>query len=103
MLRPGAEEIHALGGLHKFANWPHPILTESGGFQVMSLTSLRKMTEEGVTFASNNDGSRHMLSPERSIEIQCLLGSDIPKQLDECTAFPATHDAAEKSMEISLR
>lgn len=103
MLRPGAEEIHALGGLHKFANWPHPILTDSGGFQVMSLTSLRKMTEEGVTFASHIDGSRHMLSPERSIEIQCLLGSDIQMQLDECTPFPATHEEAEKSMELSLR
>ena len=103
MLRPGAEEIHAMGGLHKFANWPYPILTDSGGFQVMSLTSLRKMTEEGVTFSSHIDGSKHSLTPERSIEIQCLLGSDIQMQLDECTPFPATHDEAEKSMELSLR
>jgi len=103
MLRPGAEEIHAMGGLHKFANWPYPILTDSGGFQVMSLTSLRKMTEEGVTFSSHIDGSKHSLTPERSIEIQCLLGSDIQMQLDECTPFPATHEEAEKSMELSLR
>ena len=103
MLRPGAEQVHALGGLHKFANWPHPILTDSGGFQVMSLTGLRKMTEEGVTFASHIDGSRHKLTPERSIEIQCLLGSDIQMQLDECTPFPATHEEAQKSMELSLR
>lgn len=103
MLRPGAEEVHALGGLHKFANWPHPILTDSGGFQVMSLTSLRKMTEEGVTFASHLDGSRHLLTPERSIEIQCLLGSDIQMQLDECTPFPATEEQARVSMELSLR
>ncbi|MFZ3034519.1 MAG: tRNA guanosine(34) transglycosylase Tgt, partial [Parvibaculum sp.] len=103
MLRPGAEEIHVMGGLHKFANWPYPILTDSGGFQVMSLTSLRKMTEEGVTFSSHLDGSKHMLTPERSIEIQCLLGSDIQMQLDECTPFPATHEEAEKSMELSLR
>ena len=103
MLRPGAEEIHAMGGLHKFANWPHPILTDSGGFQVMSLTGLRKMTEEGVTFSSHIDGAKHKLTPERSIEIQCLLGSDIQMQLDECTPFPATHEEAEKSMELSLR
>ncbi|KAB7739660.1 tRNA guanosine(34) transglycosylase Tgt [Parvibaculum sedimenti] len=103
MLRPGAEEVHALGGLHKFANWPYPILTDSGGFQVMSLTSLRKMTEEGVTFASHLDGSRHLLTPERSIEIQCLLGSDIQMQLDECTPFPATEEQARVSMELSLR
>ena len=103
MLRPGAEAIAALGGLHTFANWPHPILTDSGGFQVMSLTSLRKMTEEGVTFSSHLDGSRHLLSPERSIEIQCLLGSDIQMQLDECTPFPATFDEARVSMELSLR
>ncbi len=103
MLRPGAEEVHALGGLHKFANWPHPILTDSGGFQVMSLTGLRKMTEEGVTFASHLDGSRHLLTPERSIEIQCLLGSDIQMQLDECTPFPATEEQARVSMELSLR
>ncbi len=103
MLRPGAEEVHALGGLHKFANWPYPILTDSGGFQVMSLTKLRKMTEEGVTFSSHLDGSRHLLTPERSIEIQCLLGSDIQMQLDECTPFPATEEQARVSMELSLR
>ncbi|HEX7776874.1 MAG TPA: tRNA guanosine(34) transglycosylase Tgt [Parvibaculum sp.] len=103
MLRPGAEEVAALGGLHKFANWPHPILTDSGGFQVMSLTGLRKMTEEGVTFASHLDGSRHLLTPERSIEIQCLLGSDIQMQLDECTPFPSTAEEARVSMELSLR
>jgi len=103
MLRPGAEEVAALGGLHTFANWPYPILTDSGGFQVMSLTKLRKMTEEGVTFQSHIDGSRHMLSPERSIEIQCLLDSDIQMVLDECTPFPATEAEAEKSMQLSLR
>ncbi len=103
MLRPGAEEVAALGGLHNFMNWPHPILTDSGGFQVMSLSKLRKMTEEGVTFQSHIDGSRHMLSPERSIEIQCLLGSDIQMQLDECTPFPATEEEARLSMEMSLR
>lgn len=103
MLRPGAEEIAALGGLHRFANWPYPILTDSGGFQVMSLTKLRKMTEEGVTFSSHLDGSRHLLSPERSIEIQCLLGSDIQMVLDECTPFPATEEVARRSMELSMR
>src|SRR5690606_36664462 len=84
MLRPGAEEVAALGGLHSFMNWQPHILTDSGGYQVMSLSKLRKMTEEGVTFQSHIDGSRHMLSPERSIEIQCLLGSDIQMQLYEC-------------------
>ncbi|MGI9483426.1 MAG: tRNA guanosine(34) transglycosylase Tgt [Hyphomicrobiales bacterium] len=103
MLRPGAEEVAALGGLHKFMRWPHPILTDSGGFQVMSLTELRKMNEEGVAFASHIDGSRHMLTPERSIEIQGLLGSDIQMQLDECTPYPATFDEAKTSMELSLR
>lgn len=103
MLRPGAEEIAALGGLHKFSTWQGPILTDSGGFQVMSLSKLRKMTEEGVAFQSHLDGSRHMLSPERSIEIQCLLGSDIQMVLDECTPFPATEPEARKSMELSMR
>jgi queuine tRNA-ribosyltransferase len=103
MLRPGAEEIAALGGLHKFSTWQGPILTDSGGFQVMSLSKLRKMTEEGVTFQSHLDGSRHLLSPERSIEIQCLLGSDIQMVLDECTPFPATESEARKSMELSMR
>lgn len=103
MLRPGAEEVAALGGLHEFMRWPHPILTDSGGFQVMSLAKLRKMTEHGVTFQSHIDGSRHELTPERSIEIQGLLGSDIQMQLDECTPHPATHDEAKASMEMSLR
>lgn len=104
MLRPGAERIKKLGGLHKFGGWEGPILTDSGGFQVWSLSKLRKMTEEGVEFQSHLDGSRHMLSPERSIEIQAdLLGADISMQLDECTDFPSTHAQAEKSMELSLR
>jgi len=103
MLRPGAEEVAALGGLHQFSTWQGPILTDSGGFQVMSLSKLRKMTEEGVAFQSHLDGSRHMLSPERSIEIQCLLGSDIQMVLDECTPFPATESEARKSMELSMR
>ena len=104
MLRPGAERIKKLGGLHKFGGWEGPILTDSGGFQVWSLSKLRKMTEEGVEFQSHLDGSLHMLSPERSIEIQAdLLGADISMQLDECTDFPSTHAQAEKSMELSLR
>ena len=84
MLRPGAERVARLGGLHNFMRWDRPILTDSGGFQVMSLSKLRKLTEQGVEFQSHLDGSRHMLTPERSIEIQCLLGSDIQMQLDEC-------------------
>ena len=103
MLRPGAERMARLGGLHAFMRWDGPILTDSGGFQVMSLSGLRKMTEKGVTFQSHIDGSRHELTPERSIEIQCLLGSDIQMQLDECTAYPATHDEASRSLELSLR
>lgn len=103
MLRPGAEEVHELGGLHKFMNWPHPILTDSGGFQVMSLSKLRKMSEEGVTFQSHIDGRRYSLSPERAMEIQHLLGSDIQMVLDECTPFPATHEEAKASMELSMR
>ncbi|TVR47559.1 MAG: tRNA guanosine(34) transglycosylase Tgt [Rhodobacteraceae bacterium] len=103
MLRPTAERIADLGGLHKFMNWDRPILTDSGGFQVMSLASLRKMSEEGVRFASHIDGSRHMLSPERSMEIQRLLGSDIVMSFDECTPFPAEEDVARKSMELSMR
>lgn len=102
MLRPTAERIAELGGLHKFINWPRPILTDSGGFQVMSLSSLRKITPQGVEFSSHIDGSRHMLSPKRSIEIQHLLGSDITMIFDECTPFPATHAVAKKSMELSL-
>ena len=88
MLRPSAERINALGGLHKFMNWDGPILTDSGGFQVMSLSGLRKITENGVDFKSHIDGSKHFLSPERSIEIQKLLGSDIVMSFDECTPFP---------------
>ena len=104
MLRPGAERVARLGGLHKFGGWDGPILTDSGGFQVWSLSKLRKMTEEGVTFQSHLDGSKHMLSPERSIEIQAdLLGADISMQLDECTDFPVSYDKAAQSMELSLR
>ena len=103
MLRPGAERMEKLGGLHRFMQWQHPILTDSGGYQVMSLASLRKITEEGVTFASHLDGSRHMLSPERSMEIQRLLGSDIVMAFDECPAAGVSRDAAAKSMELSMR
>lgn len=103
MLRPTAERVAHLGGLHKFMNWDRPILTDSGGFQVMSLTELRKMTEEGVTFRSHLDGSKILLTPERSMEIQRLLGSDIVMAFDECTPFPATEDEARTSMELSMR
>lgn len=104
MLRPGAERVKKLGGLHKFGGWDGPILTDSGGFQVWSLSKLRKMSEKGVEFQSHLDGSRHMLTPERSIEIQAdLLGADISMQLDECTNYPSTHEQAAKSMELSLR
>lgn len=103
MLRPTAERIHALGGLHKFMNWDRPILTDSGGFQVMSLASLRKLTEEGVRFSSHIDGSKHMLTPERSMEIQKLLGSDIVMAFDECPALPATDAEVAKSMALSMR
>ncbi|MCY6380915.1 tRNA guanosine(34) transglycosylase Tgt [Hoeflea prorocentri] len=103
MLRPGAERVARLGGLHEFCRWQHPILTDSGGFQVMSLAGLRKITEKGVTFQSHVDGSRHDMSPERSIEIQGLLGSDIQMQLDECVRLPADADEIERAMEMSLR
>ena len=104
MLRPGSERVARLGGLHKFMRWSGPILTDSGGFQVWSLAGLRKMTEEGVSFKSHIDGSQHFLSPERSIEIQAdHLGADISMQLDECTAFPATREEAQSSMEMSVR
>src|SRR6266542_4337288 len=103
MLRPGAERIAALGGLHRFMNWPHAILTDSGGFQVMSLASLRKISEEGVAFRSHLDGSSHLLTPERSVEIQHLLGADITMAFDECTPFPAPREAVETSMELSMR
>jgi queuine tRNA-ribosyltransferase len=103
MLRPTAERIQALGGLHKFMNWDKPILTDSGGYQVMSLADLRKMTEEGVQFSSHLDGSKHMITPERSMEIQRLLDSDIVMAFDECTPYPATEHEARKSMELSMR
>ncbi|MEZ5928742.1 MAG: tRNA guanosine(34) transglycosylase Tgt [Parvularculaceae bacterium] len=103
MLRPSAERVASLGGLHKFMNWPHPILTDSGGFQVMSLSTLRKLTEEGVSFQSHIDGARHMLTPERSIEIQCLLGADIQMQLDECPAIPIEKEKARESLLLSVR
>ncbi|RWR53125.1 tRNA guanosine(34) transglycosylase Tgt [Sinirhodobacter ferrireducens] len=103
MLRPTAERIDRLGGLHRFMNWPKPILTDSGGFQVMSLSGLRKLTEEGVTFASHVDGSKHFLSPERSMEIQRLLGSDIVMAFDECPALPADETRVAESMRLSMR
>ncbi|MGE5516573.1 MAG: tRNA guanosine(34) transglycosylase Tgt [Bacteroidota bacterium] len=103
MLRPGAERVGRLGGLHEFMNWPGPILTDSGGFQVMSLAKLRKMTEEGVAFQSHIDGSRHLLTPERSMEIQNLLDADVTMAFDECTPFPATPEQAAESMRLSMR
>ena len=103
MLAPGAERIARLGGLHRFMNWPRPILTDSGGFQVMSLAKLRKVSEEGVTFQSHIDGSRHELTPERSMEIQRLLGSDIQMQFDECVKLPCSPEEAERAMRLSLR
>ena len=103
MLRPGAERLARLGGLHKFGGWQRPILTDSGGFQVMSLAKLRKITEEGVTFQSHIDGSKHLLTPERSMEIQALIGSDIRMVLDECVAWPCSEKDAERAMRLSLR
>lgn len=103
MLRPGAERVARLGGLHKFIGWDGPILTDSGGFQVMSLSQIRKITEDGATFQSHIDGSKYELSPERSMEIQRLLGSTIHMQLDECIAFPHTREDAERAMQLSLR
>ena len=103
MLRPGAERINHLGGLHKFMNWDRPILTDSGGFQVMSLAELRKLTEQGVTFRSHVDGSKHELTPERSMEIQRLLGSDIVMCFDECPALPADEKRVAESMRLSMR
>jgi len=103
MLRPGAERVAALGGLHRFMHWPRPILTDSGGFQVMSLAKLRKLNEEGVTFQSHIDGSKHVLTPERSMEIQHLLGSDIQMQFDECVRLPCSDEEAERAMRLSLR
>ncbi len=103
MLAPGAERIAALGGLHKFMNWPHPILTDSGGFQVMSLAKLRKLSEKGVAFQSHIDGSLHELTPERAMEVQRLLDSDIQMQLDECVRLPCRPEEAERAMRLSLR
>jgi queuine tRNA-ribosyltransferase len=103
MLRPGAERIAGLGGLHRFMNWPWPILTDSGGFQVMSLAKLRKVDETGVTFQSHIDGTRHQLTPERAMEIQRLLGSDIQMQLDECVKLPAAEPEVERATLLSLR
>src|SRR5574339_189368 len=103
MLRPGAERVAKLGGLHAFMNWQRPILTDSGGYQVMSLSELTKVTEEGVTFASHLDGARHMLSPERSIEVQRLLGSDIVMAFDQLVPASATREEAGVAMERSMR
>jgi queuine tRNA-ribosyltransferase len=103
MLRPGAERVDRLGGLHKFMNWPRPILTDSGGYQVMSLSELRKLTEQGVEFRSHLDGSKHMLTPERSMEIQRLLGSDIVMAFDECPRAHRPKDEIAASMELSMR
>ncbi|GLK75188.1 queuine tRNA-ribosyltransferase [Methylopila jiangsuensis] len=102
MLRPGAERVAELGGLHRFMNWPHPILTDSGGFQVMSLSSLRKLDKDGVTFKSHIDGSTHRLTPERSVEIQRLLGADVTMQFDECVRLPAPPAEVERAMRLSL-
>jgi queuine tRNA-ribosyltransferase len=102
MLRPGEERVAKLGGLHKFMDWPGPILTDSGGFQVMSLAKLREIGDKGVTFRSHLDGTQYELTPERAVEIQRLLDSDIAMVLDECTAFPAAEDEARRSMELSL-
>src|SRR5258707_2638454 len=103
MLRPGAERIAELGGLHKFINWPHPILTDSGGFQVMSLGELRKIGDDGVTFRSHLDGAMIALTPERAIEVQGLLGADIAMQLDECLQLPAPREEIARAMRLSLR
>jgi queuine tRNA-ribosyltransferase len=103
MLRPGAERIAVLGGLHAFMHWPGPILTDSGGFQVMSLSALRRLEERGVTFRSHLDGAMYELSPERAIEIQLLLGTDIAMQLDECLRLPASSEEIARAMQLSLR
>ena len=103
MLRPGAERIARLGGLHRFMGWQGPILTDSGGFQVMSLARIRRISEDGVEFASHIDGARHLLTPERSIEVQCLLGADIQMQFDECIELPSERAEVARAMELSLR
>src|ERR1700739_3824414 len=103
MLRPGAERVAALGGLHAFMRWPYPILTDSGGFQVMSLAALRKVTEQGVTFRSHLDGALVELTPERAMQVQILLGSDVAMQLDELGRLPAERSEIERAMQLSLR
>jgi len=103
MLRPGAERIASLGGLHNFMHWPHAVLTDSGGFQVMSLAELRTISEEGVAFRSHLDGSKHLLTPERSVEIQHLLGADVTMAFDECMPYPSPREAVEASMQLSMR
>jgi queuine tRNA-ribosyltransferase len=103
LLRPGPDLVRELGGLHRFMAWDGPILTDSGGFQVFSLSKLRKLTEDGVEFRSPTDGATHFLTPERAIEIQCALGSDIVHPLDECLAYPATHEQTERSLALTLR
>jgi len=103
MLRPGAERVERFGGLHEFMNWPGPILTDSGGFQIMSLSELRKLEEDGVTFRSHIDGSYHKLTPERAVQIQHMLDADITMVLDECTPYPATEEQTEASMKLSMR
>ena len=103
MLRPGAERVAALGGLHRFMNWPRPILTDSGGFQVMSLKELRKLDADGVTFRSPIDGTQHRLTPERSIEIQKLLDADVTMSFDECTSWPVGEPEAAASMRLSMK
>ena len=102
-LRPGHELIREAGGLHRFMSWPHPILTDSGGFQVMSLKSLGRVTEDGVWFRSHLDGSSHFLSPERAVEIQMALGSDIMMCLDECVEYPASHETLERAVSLTTR
>jgi queuine tRNA-ribosyltransferase len=102
-LRPGHELIAELGGLHKFISWPRPMLTDSGGFQVFSLAAMRKTSEEGVVFQSHLDGSRHLLSPERSIEVQLALGADIIMAFDECTPYPASEAEVAASVELTTR
>ena len=102
-LRPGHERIRRLGGLHRFMHWEHPLLTDSGGFQVFSLNSLVKVSEEGVEFQSHLDGSRHFITPEKAIAIQEALGADIIMCLDECTPYPASHEEAKRSLERTLK
>ena len=103
MLRPGAERIAKLGGLHSFMRWDKPILTDSGGYQVMSLAKIRKITEDAVTFHSHLDGTAAVLTPERAVEVQCLLGADIQMVLDECTPFPCSREEARVSLDLSMR